>query len=1092
MTQAIFEAERLETDADARMALTRLFQDLDAAEEAHAANLKTQQKRRMHGVKTSERNTADSAATSKDEELLGKLSTSLEDLQNSVTSDMYDAMSYTEREQYEAEVDESARAYGEAMRKIFESEVALPMDFTVDDSACERADNIYEFMTSSYFLAQRPFMAQALVMLQTFEDYCPRCSDTRLFTDYKVDDPHEKILEDFVLLEQGKCPHCRATKTDFVNSGEFNFYNELAMLAGQRCVAHDSLVETERGLETARTATEKARSLHDGSGNFRAILATHRNSPSRLYRVWLSDGTTHRVRGDHPFETPLGHVKACHLLGGMSVLVSDAAPAFPVIPQTGRNAARLYAHDFVETGRFPRMLGKATLGENCQFFHELLTVYAQAGRVENNLVTIAQSLSFQDANWLVTSARRLGLDLSYSHDKRLLTFPADNVAQWLQNLAQEQASPAADCLLPSEFMVALDVAIARLLARGFSHNLGWELYHRFLGVTTRYEALAILSQPLAESAWRNDTPADDTDTLTRLQGMLRAPTRSVVKVEVTAHCEETYDFTLSGEEHVYTCNGARVHNSGKSFITTGMLAYTTHYYLKLQAPQEVLGLSSSTGFVMSMVATKMAQGRNSLFDPYRSFLRDSPWFKNYHALLDEQKPRGRDEFYKLNELFVSYRHRGIKTALEAAHQGTLRGATRIAGAIDEYGHMSSDENSVTGGPLVYDAISRSLLTVRGAAERRMRRGAHYLINGLQFTISSPRHRRDPINTLYRQSLENKSILGIQMATWDINPDFPLESNTIQSELQKNYTRAMCDYGAVAPAATDPFFPSIDALAPSMVRPPRQLPCKRKVLYAHGVQHTTAELDVPEPAKWFRTPTLLSIDAGRTNNSFACSVIMLKGTPDEGYIPQVVALYEVQPAQGAPINFTMLFRDFIYPLIDVYNVKAVVADQWQSVKFLSDCADIKGVVTMTYSMKLADFYNLQSRLMGNEIDLPALPAKQTLDAIKNWDTTAYPACFLDKPIEHLYYQFMTVRRGTKTVEKGEGSTDDLFRSMAVGLHLLSVPDIWNALTQPEEEPLEATPAPYLSSFGTLGFGQAGGASSMTDSSNHPIAIASLRL
>ena len=59
-------------------------------------------------------------------------------------------------------------------------------------------------------------------------------------------------------------------------------------------------------------------------------------------------------------------------------------------------------------------------------------------------------------------------------------------------------------------------------------------------------------------------------------------------------------------------------------------------------------------------------------------------------------------------------------------------------------------------------------------------------------------------------------------------------------------------------------------------------------------------------------------------------------------------------------------------------------------------------------------------------------------------------------------------------------------------MLSVPDIWNALTQPEEEPLEATPAPYLSSFGPLGFGQAGGASSMTDSSNHPIAIASLRL
>lgn len=1089
MTQAIFDGDRLATDADARMALTRLFRDLDEAEEQTSNHLKSKPKRRIHGVKTeAAKAPAPAAPASKDEENLEELSSALENLQGSVTPAMYEAMNFHEREQYEADLEDSARAYNAAMEKIFASEVAMPLDFTVDDSACERADNVYEFMTSPYFLNQRPFMAQALVMLQTFEDYCPRCSDTRLFTDYKVDDPHEKILEDFVLLETGKCPHCGATKTDFVNSGEFNFYNELAMLAGQRCVAHDSLVESDRGLETARTATEKATSLHDGSGNFRSILATHRNSPTRLYRVWLSDGTTHRVRGDHPFETPLGYVKAHHLLGGMAVLVSDAAPTFPVIPQTGRNAARTLAHDFVATSRFPRLMGKGTLAENCIFFHELLTVYAQAGLASEGRIKVAQSLSFQDANWLVTSARRLGLDLTYNHDKRLLSFPADALAAWLDNLAHERQSPAADCLLPGEFMASLDVALVKLLANPATLNLGWELHARAKRLRTRYEALDLLSSPLAVSAWSQDE--DSLVILQRLRNLLRAPCRNVVKVELTGHCEETYDFTLSSEEHVYACNGARVHNSGKSFITTGMLAYTTHYYLKLQSPQDVLGLSSSTGFVMSMVATKMAQGRNSLFDPYRSFLRDSPWFKNYHALLDEQKPRGKDDFYKLNELFVSYRHRGIKTALEAAHQGTLRGATRIAGAIDEYGHMSSDENSVTGGPLVYDAISRSLLTVRGASERRLRKGAYYLMNGLQFTISSPRHRRDPINNLYRQSLENKSILGIQMATWDINPDFPYDSNTIQSELQKNYTRAMCDYGAVAPAATDPFFPSLEALGPAMTRKPRQLACKRKVVFSHGVQYTTAELAVPEASRWFRTPTLLSIDAGRTNNSFACTVEMLKGTPDEGYVPQVVALYEVQPAQGAPINFTMLFRDFIYPLVDVYNVKVVVADQWQSAKFLTDLEEDKGVTTMTYSMKMADFYNLQSRLLGHEIDLPALPGGQTLEAIRNWDTTGYPACFLDKPIEHFYYQVMTVRKGPKNVDKGEGSTDDLFRSACVGLHLMSVPDIWSALTQPEDEPVEVSPAPYISSFGSVGAGRGGGiASTLSDSSNHPIAYAS---
>ena len=52
MTQAIFDGERLATDADARMALTRLFRDLDEAEEQTSNHLKSKPKRRIHGVKT--------------------------------------------------------------------------------------------------------------------------------------------------------------------------------------------------------------------------------------------------------------------------------------------------------------------------------------------------------------------------------------------------------------------------------------------------------------------------------------------------------------------------------------------------------------------------------------------------------------------------------------------------------------------------------------------------------------------------------------------------------------------------------------------------------------------------------------------------------------------------------------------------------------------------------------------------------------------------------------------------------------------------------------------------------------------------------
>ncbi len=65
---------------------------------------------------------------------------------------------------------------------------------------------------------------------------CPRCSDT----EWMHIDNHEPqeglgaIVEKVQMLKFGKCPKCKAGRAEMIRSGELNFYNELAVLAGQR------------------------------------------------------------------------------------------------------------------------------------------------------------------------------------------------------------------------------------------------------------------------------------------------------------------------------------------------------------------------------------------------------------------------------------------------------------------------------------------------------------------------------------------------------------------------------------------------------------------------------------------------------------------------------------------------------------------------------------------------------------------------------------------------------------------------------------------------------------------------------------------
>jgi len=130
---------------------------------------------------------------------------------------------------------------------------------------------------------------------------------------------------------------------------------------------------------------------------------------------------------------------------------------------------------------------------------------------------------------------------------------------------------------------------------------------------------------------------------------------------------------------------------------------------------------------------KMAQGQSALFGPMRNYVLTSTWFQEYLHLAKMHEKKTGKKMCAVSEQLMRFAHKNVIFQLEAAHQGNLRGRTRIFGAVDEIGHMALE--GVQGGPLVHDAVNRSLRTVRGAARTKLRAGAYDMLNGIQCTVS---------------------------------------------------------------------------------------------------------------------------------------------------------------------------------------------------------------------------------------------------------------------------------------------------------------------------------------------------------------------
>lgn len=522
------------------------------------------------------------------------------------------------------------------------------------------------------------------------------------------------------------------------------------------------------------------------------------------------------------------------------------------------------------------------------------------------------------------------------------------------------------------------------------------------------------------------------------------------------------------KQELAVCAGQR---SGKSMSIAGYFApYLTHRLLKLQNPNAFYGLKTGTMLHCTFVALTYAQAKDTLWQNFYATLTESAWYKEYHSMLRHYENKYGEKLLKFNDTYVAYPTRGLMAYPAGPDKRVLRGRTRYFTAVDEIAYFDANRDTKKvkdNAHEVAGALDRSLLTVRGAAETLLNLGYDDVYPGYAMNVSSPSSRNDMIMTLVRRAEGSKTMYGVVRPTWEVNPTLPRTGSTISEAFRTNPITAERDYGAVPPLASSPFIESSTQIEDATLLGKRNpIKIKRVVRRSkkRGESFTWAEL---AKSKGYKSGTIMTLDAGFTNNSFSGVI----GYPDGG---NVVAkgVFEVIPEPGAPLNHARIFDELLIPLMRKFNTRILIADRWNSIKLLQDAKlEHEGLdIADQHSLKYKEMFALKTRLQQGTLVIPT-PERDSVKDCLEFDDENYPMCFFDQPASHLVMQLATVKDTGKMVDKGDGYTDDIFRALALLTWACDVDEYLEILTAAPDDTTTTRPT----AFGVSRLGSGGGTS-----------------
>jgi|GEM_PF-3843782 len=550
---------------------------------------------------------------------------------------------------------------------------------------------------------------------------------------------------------------------------------------------------------------------------------------------------------------------------------------------------------------------------------------------------------------------------------------------------------------------------------------------------------------------------------------------------ICPRCKATkLEFAKSGEMKIYNelvlVWGQR---SGKSTSASMMTAYHIHRFLKLPKLGTLIDtMQNSTPLTYSFISLDLGKAINLLWEPFVSIIKDSAWYNDLFALLDFYGKKYGVELYNRKLEFIKFYHKNIH--LVPTHPGweKLRGATRIGASFDELGlfplpNVSVNELDFDGGLTItndkkmanadqaHQSVNTSLMTIRKAAAKLFEGGMYHMPTGIMLGVSSPISPRDMVMRLLGMSKVEptcNTMLGIQLATWDVHPDFNRDSPEIVAAYAKNPEDAERDVGANPPRLQSAYIHR-NLLREDVFGPTRN---------THTLEYEFSGEEISARVRKVREcyhASILTIDAGHVNNSFTlCSQHFDKKTGQT----VTSTVLEVIPSSGLKINFNDMYNNVILPVAKDTNAAVVIADRWNSLDLLYRIsADIPGVTAKTFTPMRRHFDSAKALLQEGNARLPF--TEIPLEELMELSFESYRKFFLNRPVAHLAAQMITVRdtHVRRPPEKGDGFTDDIFRAWVLGASLIHLPRIRELLDEWEvkmKRTTSAAPAMFVSRSG----------------------------
>ena len=231
--------------------------------------------------------------------------------------------------------------------------------------------------------------------------------------------------------------------------------------------------------------------------------------------------------------------------------------------------------------------------------------------------------------------------------------------------------------------------------------------------------------------------------------------------------------------------------SGKSFLTSIIIAYVLHHLLCMRNPQKSFNLEQNSMIAIMNMSVNAKQAKKVVFGEVKNRVLHSPWFVRH-----KPNPRVRSELQFPGNITIIPGHSGYKFPL---------GYNLIVGIMDEAAFYTETEDHDVAEEIFY------------ALERRVQ--GRFNEHGLLIMISSPRYVDDFIERKMEEVKTDVTIFGRRRAIWEVLPEdiaaieaghyFVKDGVKIPKKYErqflKNPEKAWRDLGAVPSLTIEPYF-----------------------------------------------------------------------------------------------------------------------------------------------------------------------------------------------------------------------------------------------------------------------------------------------